>query len=120
MTKFYNNIWILLLIVVILEAISLSLLAAGVKYSNSVYIFGIIGYCIAGYIFYLILKTKKPLSKANALWNVGSIVLITLLSVIIFKEKIDIYQAIGLLFAFMSVVFIEYEGLYSIYKNYIR
>ena len=50
------------------------------------------------------LKTKKPISKANALWNVGSIVLITLFSIIIFRENIDKYQIIGLIFAFLSVI----------------
>jgi len=120
MISFFNNIWILLLIVIIIETLSIALLAAGVKYSNSIYILGIIGYCIVGFVFYLILKTKKPLSKANALWNVGSIVLITLLSIILFQEKIDKYQAIGLFLAFLSVIFIEHEGLYHIYKKYIK
>jgi small multidrug resistance pump len=110
-----NNMWLLLIIIIIVESLSLALLAAGVKYSNNIYILGILGYALVAFIFYLILKTKKPLTKANTLWNIGSIVLITLIGLIIFKEKIDIYQSIGLLLAFISILFIEHDNIYKLY-----
>jgi len=67
----------------------------------------IISYVIAFYFLSLCLKTI-PLSIAYAIWAGVGIVLTVLISILIFKQKIDLPAIIGILFILIGVLIINY------------
>ncbi|UYW00488.1 multidrug efflux SMR transporter [Flavobacterium agricola] len=67
----------------------------------------IVTYVIAFYFLSLCLKTI-PLSIAYAIWSGVGIVLTVLISVYIFKQKIDLPAIIGIVFILIGVIIINY------------
>jgi len=45
----------------------------------------------------------ENMSILNVLWNLISCVLVTLIGIIIFQEKISIYKAFGIIFSFFAI-----------------
>lgn len=68
---------------------------------------GIISYSIVAYLFYLFLKNSKNIAISNIYWQIGNVFLITLLSVLILKEKLTKKQIIGLLIITLGIYLIE-------------
>ena len=67
----------------------------------------IVAYVLAFYFLSLCLKTI-PLSIAYAIWSGVGIVLTVLISVFIFKQKIDFPALIGIVFILIGVLIINY------------
>jgi len=112
MTKFYNNTWFLILILIIIETISISLLVPNDN-QPLLYIIGILGYALVAFIFYKILQNKS-LTGANAVWNIGSIIFVSIIGLLYFNNKLDKYQYFGILLALISLIFIEHKNLKKI------
>jgi len=109
------KMWLLLVIVIILETATMTLLEYSANNHNNYYILGIILYAITAYIFYRVLIIGK-LGISNALWNVSTIILITLVSIFYFKEELDIYGKFGIMFAILSVILMEYKNLRALFN----
>lgn len=60
-------------------------------------IFGMFMYSIVGLIYFFILRHIERISLANAVWNAGTAITITILGIIIFKEKLGIKEIGGIL-----------------------
>ena len=98
-----NNYWFLLIMIIILETGSMGIMKYSLMDNNNLYIIGIIGYLLVGIVFYLILKRNIKLPVANTMWNVGTIVLISIYSKVFLKNKIEAYEYIGISLAILSI-----------------
>lgn len=112
-------LYLLVLILIILEAIAMSTIEYSANNRNYYFIFGIFLYIIIGLILYKIL-VYRDLAVTNALWNVSTIILVTFIGVFYFGEKLDNYGKLGILFAILSIVFMEYKNLKKLCSNAIR
>ena len=63
---------------------------------------GIALYAAVGAIFWWALQTYNNMSLVNGIWQVGDIVLVTLVAVILFKEKLKPVHWAGILLGSMA------------------
>jgi multidrug transporter EmrE-like cation transporter len=99
---------ILIILLVILESISISILKYSSINNNKLFIISIIIYIIIILILYNIFK-KKPAGITFTLWNIGAIIMTTLMGYIIFKEKLNKHQILGLIIAIISIPLLNYK-----------
>lgn len=65
---------------------------------------GILLYGLVAFFFYMYLFHVKNLAIANAIWNGGNMILITLVSVLFFHERLTMIQYIGLILIAIGLV----------------
>ena len=102
--------WVLLILLVIIDVLSTGIIKQSVVNVNHYYLYGMVGFFISGYILYLLLGMGK-LATINAAWDIISIILISIIGIIYFKETYDKYHMIGLLLATVSLFFINYSEI---------
>lgn len=107
--------WILLLILIVVDVISTGLIKSSVDNMNNYYLYGMIGFFISGYILYLLLDLGE-LAITNAIWDILSIILISIIGIVYFRETYNIYHIIGLFLAVTSLFFINYSEIKNILK----
>ena len=111
----YIYLYLLIVILIILEVFAMTTIEYSANNRNNYYLFGLVLYVIIGIILYKIL-IYRDLAVTNALWNVSTIILVSLISIFYFKERIDIYGKIGILFAILSIIFIEHKNIKQLFK----
>ena len=97
----------ILLSLIFLEAIAEYELktASIVTTSYQKYLFlGILLYGLVAIFFYLYLFHVKNLAIANAIWNGGNMILITIVSVLFFHDRLSMIQYIGLILIAIGLV----------------
>ncbi len=97
---------VLEIIIISLEAVAMGFLrksALGGKSSAEMALLGMGGYALVGAVFREVL-TFAPLVKANALWDAGSIILVTLLGKFFYGESYSKREWAGVAFAIASVL----------------
>lgn len=104
--------FLLIFIIIIIESLSQSCLQLADNLNSKLFLgIGMFLYMFIALIYYYILKNKTKLSVGNALWNVGTIVSVTLISFFIFGQKLNLYQVAGILFCCIGVfLLIKYEN----------
>ena len=85
-------------------------------HNNKLYILEIIIYGFVGYIFYRLLLLSN-LALTNSKWNVMSIIIVTSIAIIIFKDKVTLLQSIGIFLSIISIIMMEYEELKKYLNN---
>ena len=110
-----NYLYLLVIILIILESFAMSTIEYSANNRDYYFVFGIFLYIIIGLILYKIL-IYRDLAVTNALWNVSTIILVTFISVFYFKEKLDNYGKLGILFAILSILFIEHKNIQKLIK----
>ena len=79
--------------------------ASIVTTSYQKYLFlGILVYGLVAFFFYMYLFHVKNLAIANAIWNGGNMILITLVSVLFFHDRLTMIQYIGLILIAIGLV----------------
>jgi drug/metabolite transporter (DMT)-like permease len=106
---------LLLISIVVCEALAMSIIDYSAIHNNKLYILGIIIYGFVGYILYRLLLLSN-LALTNSKWNVMSIIIVTSIAIIIFKDKVTLLQGIGILLSIVSIIMMEYEELKKIFK----
>lgn len=106
---------LLLILLVIVEAIAMSTIEYGTNHKSKVYIIGILLYLLVGYILYLVL-VQNDLAITNAKWNVLSIILVTSIGILYFKETLSLAEKFGLGFAILSIFLMEYDKIKTFIK----
>ena len=109
-----DTLWEFILLIAILETIGMSIIEDSANKKNNYFIVGLIFYMIVGIILYHVLK-EGDLAITNALWNATTVILVTLVGVFYFKEKLSNYQYIGLLFAILAIIFMEMDTLLKLF-----
>lgn len=119
--KFFNNFdWKLAFIIIILilaetfaqtflEKSSLSNLKK--KNENIIYLLlGIILYALVGYVYYLALQSDIPLAIVNVIWQAATIIIVSLVSALYFKQHLSTRNIIGIIIvAIGSMFFMPHE-----------
>lgn len=109
-----ETLWSFILLIAILETIGMSIIEDSANKKNNYFIIGLVFYMIVGIVLYNILKVGN-LAITNALWNATTVILVTLVGVFYFKEKLSNYQYIGLLFAIFAIIFMEMDTLLKLF-----
>ena len=68
-------------------------------------IFGSLLYLLIGYLYYLALNSKLPLAIVNIIWQTSTIIIITLISIFYFKQKITKKEIIGIVILLIGSLF---------------
>ena len=108
------KIVLMLIILVLVEAAAMSTIEYGANNKSNIYIVGILLYLLVGYILYRILITSD-LAITNAKWNILSIIIVTTIGIMYFKEKLSLTEKIGLGFAILSIFLMEYDKIKTIF-----
>ena len=100
-----TEIFILLSLVFLESIAEYELKEASIVTSTHKYLFlGILLYGLVAFFFYMYLFHVKNLAIANAIWNGGNMILITLVSVLFFHDKLTMIQYIGLIMIAIGLV----------------
>ena len=96
--------YLYLAIAIIAEVLGTSALKASEQFTKPIpSIAVVIGYGIAFYFLSLVLKTM-PVGMAYAIWSGLGIVLITIVGIVVFNQKIDLPAVIGMSFIVCGVI----------------
>ena len=106
-----NNIWYLyFFIVVIFEILAIWLLTEWSS-KNKLYliILGVLSYIIVAISFAFLMKSLSgsKLAIVNAIWQVVGLITVTLLGLIVFKDKLNVYQWVGFSLAMISLILLS-------------
>lgn len=76
---------------------------------NRLFLIGGLLFVLAAYIYRQTIISIGNLSIANIIWQVATILLVTLLSVCVFKETLTLNQWLGIGLVIIGIVLITYE-----------
>jgi small multidrug resistance pump len=113
---FKYSYWLLILLLIIIDVISTGLIKQSAVNVDHYYLYGMVGFFISGYVLYILLGMGK-LATINAVWDIVSIILISIIGIIYFKESYDKYHMIGLILAIVSLFFINYSEIRESFLN---
>jgi multidrug transporter EmrE-like cation transporter len=105
-----NFDWKLAIIILLLigcEAVGQTLLEkASLEDNNNLLVIGgVVLYAIVGYIYYIALSSNISLAIVNIIWQAATILIITLISVFYFKQKLTNKEIIGIVIVAIGSMF---------------
>ncbi len=99
--------WILITIIIILDVLASTLFKKSVDHKKKNYMYiGLLLFAINDFLFFKLLNYKN-VAIATSIWDVTSLVLINLVSVIYFGEHLKIKQKLGILIGIISLVLLS-------------
>ncbi|MFJ6415433.1 DMT family transporter [Paeniglutamicibacter sp. NPDC091659] len=99
--------WFLLAAAIAAEIVATTLLKMSAGFTKPLATIGtVLGYGVAFYLLSMVLK-YVPLSMAYAIWSAGGTVVIALIGVLWFSEKLTLWQVAGILLAVAGVAMIN-------------
>jgi len=99
---------ILLAMIIPLETLAQYFLEKKVREKDAIYlILGIVAYGAVAYVYYLMLLAGNKLALANALFNAGTSVSVTVIGWLLFKQTLTTKQLIGLVITIIGIVLIN-------------
>lgn len=106
--KIKSIIYIILLVVV--ELLTVSSLKYWSENKNNFFLyFGLFGYLSVGGIFAYILNKHSEITIINNLWQVLNIILVSILGIVIYKEKLSTKQMVGVFLAIVATILLAIE-----------
>ncbi len=91
-----------------------------IKNENLQILLGMICYVIVSYLFYLFLtRFKGSFSLANIIWQVSNILLVTAISLVFFKTKMNYIQWIGYILLIIGLVLSGVETIPKDLSKYL-
>ena len=103
---------ILLAAIIIVETIGAVLLNKASKHENNLLlVLGIFAYIFVAILFYWLVKIEKNMAVVNTIWQAANIVIVTLISYFMFKENLNNMQILGIIFAFVGILLINYYSI---------
>ena len=112
-----NTYWILLIILIIVEVSSITMIKYAAMNNDKILLIpGIIGFGVLGYILFNIFNLGS-MAVTNAIWDILSIIIITIIAITLFEEKIDIYHGIGLFFAILALLLVNKSDIQETFSR---
>ena len=105
----------LITILVITETVAQIFLERGaleLKKEHKKYLFigvGVLLYSFVGYFYYLALESKISLAIVNIIWQTMTIILISFVSMFIFKQPLSNKQIVGIIIVIIGSIFVVPE-----------
>ena len=101
-----------LVILVLLEASAIDMITRWKENRHSYFlIYAVLLYNMVTLFFAFILKDAPSVTVTNSLWQSLNIIIITMLGLLIYKDKLTTVQIIGLIFAVLAVLIVASEDL---------
>tara|TARA_B110001469_G_C9643017_1_gene323918 strand:- start:1781 stop:2110 length:330 start_codon:yes stop_codon:yes gene_type:complete len=98
----------LLILLIIIEIISMFIIEYSVKNNTNHFVLSIPLYGFISYLFYILLKSKnESAASLNAIWNCSTTIIVTIVGIFFFKNKISKNHIIGIALSILSILFIE-------------
>jgi len=99
---------LLLSLLIILEIFGAFIIERSHSKNNKFYLLlGVLAYTFVGLTFYFFIKYGKSFAVMNAIWQGSNIIVLTLLSYFILKEKLSRIQIIGIFFTFIGIILVD-------------
>ena len=98
----YRSVFLLILIIAVETLAQYFLESADRTYNDLILLAGISTYGLVGLLYYYILKTGDKLAVANAIWNAGTGVTVTIIGTLLFKQKLKTIQIVGLILSIIG------------------
>jgi multidrug transporter EmrE-like cation transporter len=76
---------------------------------NSVYCAGVLFYVFIGIVYFQILKRYDNLAVPNAIYQCLSVLAVTLLSLVVLKEKISMIKMMGILIILVGLGIVSFS-----------
>ena len=99
--------------VIILVSIELLTVTSIKKWSitkNNIYlVLGLLGYLVVGALFAYILYVQSEMTIVNSLWQVLNIIVVSVLGLVIYKEKLTTLQYVGVFCAIIASVLLTVD-----------
>jgi multidrug transporter EmrE-like cation transporter len=103
------NKWIIIIILVIIEIIAQYSLNYSSIHKEALYKYlGMLLYSLSGYYYYELLIITDDLGSANVLWTCGTFIGVTLLAVMLNKEKLSLRKIIASILIVIALILYEY------------
>ena len=98
----------LLILIISLETLAQFFLEKRVKTDNFMYLLsGILAYGTLAYVYYLLLNHGNKLAIANAFWNAGTGLTVTIIGWLLFDQKLSNKQILGLLITTVGITLLN-------------
>ncbi|WP_428910884.1 DMT family transporter [Niallia sp. Krafla_26] len=102
--------YLYLVIAIILELIGTSLLKASEGFTKLYPTIGVIVAFISCFFFLSLSLKTIPLNTAYAIWSGLGIICTTIISVLIWKEKVNVASTVGIILIVVGVVLLNFFG----------
>ena len=100
--------WGLLIIIICLETLAQYFLERRVKTKEVRYLLsGIVAYAGVAYVYYLMLRSGSKLAVANAFWNAGTGLTVTIIGWLMFGQKLTMRQVLGLIITTIGITILK-------------
>jgi small multidrug resistance pump len=103
--------WIYLILAIILETLGTTCMKMSDGFTKLLPTLGTLityGLC---FTFLAIALKKIPVSVAYAIWSATGIVIISVIGVLVFKERINAFKVLSLLFIILGVIGLNFSGI---------
>lgn len=101
-----------IIILVLMEAWAVNLI---IKWRNENQTYNLIGamaiYALVALLLAYILTNAPSVAVTNSLWQSLNIIIITTITIVLYKERPSGYQTVGLVFAILAVLITSYEDI---------
>lgn len=104
--------YVLILILILLEAVAESFLTKGSKEINNkkilIWVFlGSFLYILVAILFYVALRIQGDLTVLNTVWQGANIIIISIFGYFFFKEKLSKLQMFGIILTIIGIVLVD-------------
>lgn len=100
-----------ILLMLCLELVAIHLFQKSNKTNNHIFlVIGMFLYSLLGWILFKVLQESPNVVIVNNLWQMLNVILVTLVGITYFECSLSIFQGVGVLFAFASVVCLSCGG----------
>lgn len=100
-------IWVVILVVI--ELLTIEIIKRwSIDQKMWMLIVGLVGYLIVGGIFAYILYQKSDLVIVNSMWQTLNVVLVAILGLVVYKERLNTTQYIGIMLAIIATVLLSF------------
>lgn len=110
MYKMKTNSILYIIILVTIELLSVTVIKQWSISNNNIFLtLGLLGYLIVGGFFAYILHIHSEMTVINSLWQVMNIILVSVIGLFIYKEKLTLIQTLGVICAVIATVLLSIE-----------
>ncbi len=94
----------------IFDTIAMKFITSYAKTDNQSCLIYAIGFEIIAWVFLIKMLRLRGLAVANAIWDIGSLILVTSIAVLVFHEHLKTHHYVGIILGIMSILLLLKNG----------